>query len=193
MTDYIYARTSTTDQNVVQQAMLLQEKYPNAVVREEQASATSMDRPILDNLLQSLKSDDTIIIYDMSRLNRNTIDFLRLIEHFDKEGINLVIHNMGGSAVETSTPVGKMVLTVLMAAEQMSVQLMKEKQSIGIARSQAEGKYQGRRQSEKTIKACQKAIKLINSGNTKEDAARAAEIGIATLYRYIKQQVIVAD
>ena len=68
----------------------------------------------------------------------------------------------------------------------MSVQLMKEKQAIGITRGRAEGKYRGRRQSEKTIKACQKAMRLIKSGNTKVDAARAVKIGVATLYRYIK-------
>lgn len=186
MTDFIYARTSTTEQNVVQQAKLLQEKYPDAILNEEQASATSMDRPVLEKLLLELIKGDTIIVYDMSRLNRNTIDFLRLVEIFNKDGINLIIHNMGGSAVDTRTPVGKMILTVLMATEQMSVQLMKEKQAIGIARGQAEGKYKGRKQSAKTINACQKAIRLINAGNTKEDAARASEVGIATLYRYIK-------
>ena len=193
MTQYIYARTSTTDQNVKQQATLLQEKYPEAILREEQASATSMDRPVLEKLLRQLVNDDTIIVYDMSRLNRNTVDFLQLIEQFDKEGISLVVHNMGGSAVDTSSPVGKMVLTVLMAAEQMSVQLMKEKQAIGIARGKAEGKYQGRKQSKKTITACKKAIDFItNSGLTKEDAAKASGIGSATLYRYIKQHGLVS-
>ena len=95
MTQYIYARTSTSDQNVEQQAELLQKAYPDSVLNLEKASATSMDRPILESLLNDLTSGDTIIVYDMSRLNRNTIDFLSLIERFDQDGINLVIHNMG--------------------------------------------------------------------------------------------------
>lgn len=188
MTQYIYARTSTEDQNVKQQADLLLVAYPESTVRVEQASGTTMVRPVLEKLLSDLRSDDTLIIYDMSRLNRNTVDFLKLLEHFQRRNINLVIHNMGGSAVDTRSPVGKMVLTVLMSAEQMNVELMKEKQAIGIATAKAAGKYKGRQRSEKTLRACRKAIGLIESGLSKEDAARASQIGIATLYRYLRNE-----
>jgi len=187
MTQYIYARTSTNEQNVKQQADVLLAAYPDSTVRVEQASGTTMNRPVLETLLQELTGGDTLIIYDMSRLNRNTVDFLKLLERFQRDNIHLVIHNMGGAAVDTRSPVGKMVLTVLMSAEQMNIELMKEKQAIGIATAKVAGKYKGRRQSEYTVRACKKAIRLIDSGLCKQDAARASQIGIATLYRYINQ------
>ena len=48
------------------------------------------------------------------------------------------------------------------------------------------GKYKGKQQSPKTIKACKEAMGYVAAGMPKEKAAKAAGIGIATLYRYIK-------
>jgi len=186
MTQYIYARTSTVDQNVRQQADLLSGNYPDAIVKMEKASATNMNRPVLCELLSIIVRGDTLVIYDLSRLNRNTTDFLTLIKQFEQEGINLIVHNMGGSPVDTGTPVGKMILTVLVAAEQMNVELMKEKQAIGIATAQKNGKYKGKQQSAKTIAKCKAALIDIENGLSKEKSAKANGIGIATLYRFIK-------
>ncbi|NQY65775.1 MAG: recombinase family protein [Alteromonadaceae bacterium] len=186
MTRYIYARTSTVDQNVQQQADLLSSNYPDAVVKMEKASATNMDRPVLSELLSTIVRYDSLVIYDLSRLNRNTTDFLTLIKQFEEDGINLIVHNMGGSPVDTGTPVGKMILTVLVAAEQMNVELMKEKQAIGIATAQKNGKYKGKQQSAKTVTKCKAALIDIENGLSKEKAAKANGIGIATLYRFIK-------
>lgn len=62
----IYQLPFTTDQNVIQQSELLQVKYSDAVVIEEQASATTMNRPKLEALLKKLTAGDSIIVYDMS-------------------------------------------------------------------------------------------------------------------------------
>jgi len=147
-----------------------------------------MDRPILDSLLGKLVSGDTIIVYDMSRLNRNTQDFLALLERFNSSGISLIIHSMGGQTVDTSSPIGKMLLTVMASIEQMNVELMKEKQATGIAAAKAKGIYKGRPKSDKTTKACEKAVEHLKKGLSKEEAARAAKVGVATLYRYLKEQ-----
>jgi len=67
-----YARTSTKDQNIGQQAELLEKTYPKvkaANVYQEQACGTTMDRVVLDSLLGTLQAGDEVIVYDMSRLN----------------------------------------------------------------------------------------------------------------------------
>ena len=188
MTQYIYSRTSTTEQNIKAQSDLLTKSYPIATLVEEQSSATSMKRPALDSLLNKLVLGDTVIVYDMSRLNRNTQDFLTLLEKFNSEGINLIIHSMGGQTIDTNSPIGKMLLTVMASIEQMNIELMKEKQAAGIADAKAKGVYKGRPKSEKTTKACEKAVELLNKGLSKEDAARAAKVGVATLYRFLKDK-----
>jgi len=188
MAQYIYSRTSTTEQNIKTQSDLLTKSYPIATLVEEKSSATSMKRPALDSLLDKLLLGDTVIVYDMSRLNRNTQDFLTLLEKFNSEGINLIIHSMGGQTIDTNSPIGKMLLTVMASIEQMNIELMKEKQAAGIADAKAKGVYKGRPKSEKTTKACEKAVELLNKGLSKEDAARAAKVGVATLYRFLKDK-----
>ena len=186
---HIYARTSSQGQNLDQQAELLINAYPSAEVHKEQASATKMDRPVLEALLGKLNEGDCLIIYDLSRLNRDTSDFLKLLENFNKRDIGLIIHSMGGQAVDTRNAIGKMILTVLASIDQMQVELMKEKQAIGIKRAQAEGKYKGKRQTAKTIKACKEALLLHkNNGLTKIQAVKVSDISLATLYRYINAQ-----
>jgi len=184
---YIYSRTSTQEQNVIAQSELLMKAYPDSSLVEEQASATNMDRPILNNLLKKLVKGDTLVVYDMSRLNRSTKDFLVLLENFNTIGVNLIIHSLGGQSVDATSATGKMILTIMASVEEMNVQLMKEKQAAGIAVAMEAGKYKGKQQSKKTVAACEKALKLLSDNPllSKGDAAKAAEIGKATLYRYI--------
>ncbi|PCJ25084.1 MAG: resolvase [SAR86 cluster bacterium] len=184
MTSHIYARTSTTGQNVQQQAEVLSKAYPEAIVSTEQQSATSLDRPVLNELLNGLTNGDALIVYDLSRLSRDTADFLNLLERFNNEGIGLVVHNMGGATQDTRTATGKMVLTVLASVNQMQVELMKEKQAIGIATAKSEGKYKGRKPIDRA--KIEKAISFLDKGLSKEDAAKLSNIGVATLYRALK-------
>lgn len=187
MTQFIYARTSTEGQNVDIQADLLSKAYPDATVVKEQASATSLNRPELEKLLSNLTAGNELIIYDLSRLSRNTKDFLTLLEDMDQRSVGLIVHNMGGQVVDSQTATGKMILTILTSVNQMQVELMKEKQAIGIAANK--DKFKGRPPSPKTAKACQRAIDLMaaNPKMTKQEAAQAAGIGVATLYRALKK------
>lgn len=187
MTKYIYSRTSTTEQNVEQQSKVLLDAYPDAELVEEQATATSMDRPVLEKLIDQLVKGDSLVVYDISRLNRKTEDFLILLKKFNELNVSVVIHSMGGQPVDTSTPIGKMILTVMASVAEMNVQLDKEKQLIGIARAQAEGKYHGRKRSASTLKKYIEVLKDMDNGFSKEKAAKANGIGIATVYRLIKE------
>ena len=56
----------------------------------------------------------------------------------------------------------------------------------GIEKAKAAGKFTGRKQSPETVAKCEKALGLIQKGVSKEDAAKAAGVGVATLYRFIK-------
>ncbi|TFH91144.1 recombinase family protein [Vibrio ouci] len=183
MTQFIYGRTSTTKQNVDQQAKVMMEAYPLAEVRTEKASGKDMERPVLQSLLSEMVEGDSLIVYDLSRLGRNAIGVCTLAEELKQRGITLVIKTLG---IDTSTPTGTMVLTTLAAVAQMEREMMLEKQAIGIERAKAEGKFKGKQQSEKTIAACEKAVRLMNeNGLGKVDAAKAAGVSRATLYRYL--------
>ncbi|HDM8161786.1 TPA: recombinase family protein [Vibrio harveyi] len=182
---HIYARTSTTDQNVEQQTQVLLAKYPDAEVHEEQASGKTMDRPVLQKLLETLNKEDSLIVYDISRLGRTAIGVCTLAEELKERGISLVIDNLG---IDTSTPSGTMVLHTLAACAQMEREMMLEKQKIGIERAKSEGKYKGKQASPETLRNCEKALADVENGMNKSKAARANNISRATFYRFLDEQ-----
>jgi len=95
------------------------------------------------------------------------------------QDVKVIIHTLGGIDITSST--GKMVITTLAAVQRTE---MLEKQRIGIDRAKKEGKFKGKQQSQETIDKCKQALEV--NGLSKEKAAKAAGIGIATLYRFLR-------
>ncbi|CAH0532783.1 DNA-invertase hin [Vibrio stylophorae] len=186
MTQYIYARTSTTDQNVKQQADHLLKKWSNAIVMMEQESGKTIDRPVFNSLCTTVRKGDSILVLSVSRLGRTTTGVLQFIEDMKEKSVAVHVDDLGMIDVTSST--GKLVLTTLAAVAEMQREEILDKQRIGIERAKSEGKYKGKQQSQATVRKCEEALKLINENRlSKEKAAKAAGVGIATLYRYLKQ------
>lgn len=189
MTKYIYARTSTTDQNVDQQVDKLKEKHSDGIVYKEQISGKSTDRPTFNALKEKVATGDTIVVLSVSRLGRNTVQVLEFIELMKETSVAVIVDDLGG--IDVTSSMGKLVLTTLAAVAEMQREEILEKQRIGIDRAKAEGLYKGKQQSPKTVKACKEAINLITKMDySKMKAAKAMGISIATLYRYINSENI---
>lgn len=185
MTDYIYSRVSTKEQNSASQSKELLQYYPAAIVYEEKKSGKNMiDRPVFQELLSTVKSGDKIIVRELSRLGRNSIQVQELFRDLDIKGVAVIIKKL---EVDSTTATGKMIIGVMAAVSEMERELMLERQKAGIAEAKAAGKFKGKQQSEKTVKACKEALQYVSNGLSKEKAAKAVGIGIATLYRYIKE------
>ncbi|ODS11943.1 recombinase family protein [Vibrio scophthalmi] len=183
---YIYARVSTLKQNLEPQVNELTKSYPNATLVREKASGKDLRRTEFELLNEKLNQGDIVIVYDLSRLGRNTADLINLVEDWNKRGISLIVQNLGGSVVDTSTATGKLMFTVLAAVGQMQREIQQEKAQLGIEKAISEGKFKGKQQSQKTVEACKKAMEYLDKGLSKEAAAKAVGIGVATLYRWIK-------
>lgn len=185
-TTYIYARVSTTKQNLEPQLDKLKAAYPDAIVIAEKVSGRDLNRQAFKDMESKLVSGDKVVVYDLSRLGRNTLDLLKLADDWSVKGIGLVVFNMGGETVDTTTATGRLLFTMLAAVGQMQKDIQAEKAAIGMAQAVADGKMKGGvvyRQAE-----IDKAIELVKQGYTKADAAKCAGIGIATLYRAIKSK-----
>lgn len=182
---YIYARTSTKGQNVEQQVIYLQSRYKADEVFKDQTTGKSLDRPSFIKLRSTVVAGDSVIVQDLSRIGRNTTEVLEFVEEMSTKQVGIQIDDLG--KVDITSAAGKMVLTTLAAVATMQREQMLEKQSIGIATARANGKFKGKQQTQATIDKCQHAQRLLAKGITKEEAAKAAGVGVATLYRYIKQ------
>jgi DNA invertase Pin-like site-specific DNA recombinase len=69
------------------------------------------DRPQLAKLLPTLRSGDTLVVTRLDRLARSTFDLLNIIKATTTKGANFL--SLSEPWVNTTTPLGKLMLTVL--------------------------------------------------------------------------------
>jgi DNA invertase Pin-like site-specific DNA recombinase len=181
MTVYAYARVSTTDQNVDQQIAILQKYNPNYSVTET-FTGTTLERPKFNTLINKLKSGDTLIVSEVSRLGRKTSDVLVLSEQLTDRGVKIIIDNLGELDITSQT--GKLLFLLMSGLAEMERETMLERQRIGIERAKTEGRYKGRKSIDPVV--VDTAKKLIANGMTKAAVAKQLGIGQSTLYKYIK-------
>jgi len=132
-----YVRVSTVEQNEARQIEGLK-KYDIEKWYIEKISGKNTDRPKLQEMISELQSGDTVYIHDFSRLARSTSDLLKLVEELNSRGIHLVSNKEN---IDTSTPTGKLMLTMIGAINEFERTNMLERQKEGIAIAKREGKY----------------------------------------------------
>ena len=137
-----YVRVSTADQNEARQKEGLM-RYDIERWYEEKVSAKDMNRPKLQEMLDFAREGDTIVVHDLSRLARNTKDLLTIVEDLDDRGITLISNKEN---LDTSTPTGKLMLTMIGAIYEFERANLLDRQREGIAIAKAEGKYKGRKE-----------------------------------------------
>lgn len=135
-----YVRVSTVEQNEQRQLEGLK-NYNIDKWFTEKVSAKDTNRPQLKAMIEFAREGDTIYIWDFSRLARSTKDLLDIVEELTNKGIHLksVKENL-----DTSTPSGKLMLTMIGAINEFERANMLERQREGIAIAKADGKYKGR-------------------------------------------------
>ena len=182
MATYLYARVSTDDQDPEAQAAFLAAKYPEGIIVEERFTGTTTDRPKFVRLLTGLKAGDQLIVREVSRLGRNSLEVLALAQDLKSRNIQLTIDNLG---MDITTPMGELVFTIMAGMAKMERELMLERQRIGIEKARREGKYTGRKALDPKVIAHAKG--LIAQGMSKADVAAQLRIGQSTLYKYLAQ------
>lgn len=139
---HAYCRVSTIEQDASMQVEAIRKKFPDVMIHEEKASATSRDgRPVLELLLKTLREGDKLVVWKLDRLARNTLDLLQIKDEIAGKGAGLVILDMD---IDTSTASGACFLQMLAVFAEFETNLRKERQLAGIAKAKAQGKYKGR-------------------------------------------------
>lgn len=135
-----YVRVSTVEQNEQRQLEGLK-KYEIDKWFTEKVSAKDTKRPELQAMLEFAREGDVIYVWDFSRLARSTKDLLEIVELMEEKKIHLksIKENL-----DTSTPTGRLMLTMIGAISEFERSNMLERQREGIAIAKAEGKYKGR-------------------------------------------------
>ena len=111
--------------------------------RDEGISGSKDTRPALDRLMKNARSRkfEVVIVARFDRFARSVSHLLRALEEFSHLGVDFVSVS---EAIDTSTPMGRMVFTVLGAVAELERNLIKERVHMGISRARKQGKTLGR-------------------------------------------------
>ncbi len=134
-----YVRVSTAEQNEQRQVEAMK-RYDIEKWFIEKVSGKDTNRPKLQELLDFAREGDTIHIHDFSRLARSTKDLLDIVEQLNKKGVHLVSNKEN---IDSSTPTGKLMLTMIGAINEFERTNLLERQREGIAIAKRDGKYKG--------------------------------------------------
>jgi DNA invertase Pin-like site-specific DNA recombinase len=177
-----YARVSTQEQDLSAQLDQLQAAGVDKLFQEK-ASGVKQDRPQLALLLDYARENDTVVVCKLDRIARSTKHLLEIVEALDTKKVSFQVLNIN---LDTSTPTGKLMLSMLAAIGQFEREMMLERQREGINLAKASGAYKGRKATARAQSS--KAMDLINQGMTKQAVAYQLKIGIASVYRITKEQ-----
>ena len=137
-----YVRVSSIDQCEERQLVSM-EKYNVEKIFSEKVSAKNTNRPELERMLDWVREGDTLVVHDFSRLARSTKDLLNIVEQLEKKKVDLISTKEN---IDTSTPTGKLMLTMIGAINEFERANLLERQREGIALAKAKGKYKGRKE-----------------------------------------------
>lgn len=175
-----YARTSTVEQVTGFEA---QDRDLKAIGAErvfaEQVSSVG-SRPELEAALGFVRQGDVFVVTKLDRLARSVANLLAIVARLQAKGVALRILNLG---LDTSTPTGKLMLTVMGGVAEFERAMMLERQREGIAAAKASGKYKGRKATAKAKAG--DVHKLVAEGMTRQAIADQLDIGVASVYRIL--------
>ncbi len=177
-----YARTSTLDQKAGLEAQErdLAGAGCERVFVEQVSSVDVAKREKLAEALTFARQGDTLVVTKLDRLARSVAHLVDLLGQLEGKGVSLRILAMG---IDTATPTGKLMLTILGGVAEFEREIMLERQREGIAKAKAEGKYKGRAPTARA--KADDVLRLHREGIGGTEIAKRLGIGRASVYRIL--------
>ena len=177
-----YARTSTLDQKAGLDAQRrdLEAVGCERIFVEQVSSVDVLSRAQLAEALTFAREGDTLVVTKLDRLARSVAHLVGILGQLEEKGVALRILSMG---IDTATPTGKLMLTILGGVAEFEREIMLERQREGIAKAKAEGKYKGRAPTARA--KAEEVLRLHAEGVGGTEIAKRLGIGRASVYRII--------
>lgn len=190
-----YARVSTRQQSTDRQKLdlLAAGVRRDDLYVDNGVSGARASRPNFDRALDALEAGDTLVITTLDRLGRSTQNMLAFAEELRGRGAGLRVLNLGGGDVDTATPMGSMLFTIMAALGQMEHEIKRERVLDSIAKRRNAGKNLGGRPRIITDSQIRNARSLIDSGEPAAEVARNLGMSRATFYRRARALGLLPD
>jgi DNA invertase Pin-like site-specific DNA recombinase len=174
-----YARVSTNGQDLALQHEALKAAGCEKVYAEKISGARS-DRPQLARMLKALDAEDTVVVTRLDRLARSTLDLLHTVDVVTKAGAGF--RSLADAWADSTTPHGKLMLTVLGGLAEFERSLIMARTQAGIQRAKERGVAFGR-PTKLNAKQRRMVAERYGAGETAAALAREFEVGEATIWR----------
>lgn len=177
-----YARTSTIEQeySLDNQRTTLIDTVGCDKVFEEQVSSVGK-RPEFEKAIEFAREGDVFVVTKLDRFARSITDLWANVEKLKAKGVELMIVDMN---LDTSTPTGKLMLSLMGSFAEFEREILLERQRVGIAKAKAEGKYKGR--APKARKQKFDIQRMTAEGKKPKAIAEALGISVPSVYKYRK-------
>ncbi len=176
-----YARTSTLDQEAGLEAQVRDLMVIGIEKMFTEQVSSVKDRPELERAIEVVREGDVLVVTKLDRLARSMCDLMDITRRLEAKGVALRILAMN---LDTSTPTGKLMRTVLGGVAEFERDMMLERQREGIAKAKAEGKYKGRAPTAR--RQLEKIQKLRANGVPVKDIAEQCGIAQSSVFRLLR-------
>jgi DNA invertase Pin-like site-specific DNA recombinase len=175
-----YARVSSVGQSLDVQIDKLSIANCDRIFSDKLSGVTD-DRPELKQCLDYVREGDRLIITKLDRLARSTLHLAKIADVLEQKGVELVVLDQ---SIDTGTPTGRLMFTMLGAIAEFENEIRKERQQDGITMALSKGVKFGRKPalSDKQIEAL-KADR--ESGLLIRDLMLKYNLKKTTVYKYL--------
>ena len=183
MTIYGYARVSTEGQSLASQDAALHEAGASKIFAEKLSGASADNRKALAKALATLQPGDVLLVNRLDCLARSTRDLLNILDSVVKAGAGF--KSLADAWADTTTPHGRLMLTVLGGLAEFERELIKARTGEGRKRAAAKGVHIGR-PSSLNAKQQRAALDRLEAGESQSELARSLGVSHTTIGRLLR-------
>ena len=180
-----YARVSTHDQDLTLQREQLVAAGCTYVYAEKISAGRPLFRPELERMLNSLRPNDVVVVTQLDRLARHTSDLLKIADRIGAAGA--AMRSLAEPWADTTTPAGKMVMTVFAGIAEFERSVIVERTGRGREAAMKRGVEFGPKRKI-TSQQIETARGLLDKGCTTDQAGEAVGISRSSIYRLVINQ-----
>ncbi|WP_394870550.1 recombinase family protein [Clostridium butyricum] len=160
------------------------EKYSQAIIRREQFTGTTVERPLFQKLVDELQSGDTLVVTKLDRLARNTVEGIEIVQRLFEKNVSVHVLNVG---LLENTSMGKFFLTTLLAVAEMERNTILERTQAGKEVARTKEGYKEGRPKKYTKEQLEHALSLLEK-NSYSQVEKMTQISASTLTREVRKR-----
>ena len=186
---YGYCRVSSKKQIAEGNGLEVQEKeilskYENVIIRKEQFTGTTIERPVFKELINELEAGDSLVVTKLDRLARNTVEGIEIVQQLFQKGVAVHVLNVG---LLENTSMGKFFLTTLLAVAEMERNTILERTQAGKEIARTKEGYKEGRPAKYTPEQLDHAIELLKT-HSYTQVEKMTQISKSTLTREVRKR-----